>query len=155
VEKKTIESAIASSPKNSPAYDGNPAFLQQIATTIANICGWDIAQFLVLQPDKPMFVRDIRTLMANQLERLSEPERLLVEALAQAQTPVSLDALCQRLTIERILEGSVQSILNTDSQPSYSLLRSGSNLAKTSSSTLGRAFSTKTAFLALQSTALI
>jgi hypothetical protein len=107
-------------------YDGNPAFLQQIATTIANICGWDITRFLSLQPDKPMFVRDIRTMMANQLERLSEPERILVAALAQTQTPVTLEDLQQQRlaqpvgrdrVLEVLLSLARRSLLETNTSP--------------------------------------
>lgn len=107
-------------------YDGNPAFLQQIATTIANICGRDITRFLALQPDKPLFVGDIRTLMAQQWERLSEPERILVEALAQTQTPVTLadlqqQLMAQSLSPDRVLEVLLslarRSLLETNTPP--------------------------------------
>lgn len=106
-------------------YDGNPAFLQQIATTIANICGRDITQFLALKPDKPMFVRDIRAAMEQQLARLSEPERLLVEALAQTQTPVTLEDLQQMMmqplphdrVLEVLLSLARRSLLETNRSP--------------------------------------
>lgn len=92
-------------------YDGNPAFLQQIATTIANICGRDITRFLALQPNKPMFVGDIRTLMAQQLGRLSEPERILMETLAQTQIPVTLEDLQQQLTTQHLARDRVLEVL--------------------------------------------
>lgn len=106
-------------------YDGNPAFLQQIATTIANICGRDITRFLALQPDKPMFVRDIRTLLTQQLERLSEPEQVLVKTLAQALTPVTLQDLQQLMVqflsrdfvLEVLLSLARRSLLETNTPP--------------------------------------
>lgn len=106
-------------------YDGNPAFLQQIATTIANICGRDITRFLALQPDKPMFVRDIRACMMQQLERLSEPERILVKALARTPTSVILEDLQQMmqqpLSRDRVLEVLLslarRSLLETNTSP--------------------------------------
>jgi hypothetical protein len=74
-------------------YDGNPRFLQQVATTITNAFGRDISRFLTYQQNKPIFVGEIRRSLDQQMARLSYPEVTLVQALAKHAEPASLEEI--------------------------------------------------------------
>jgi len=74
-------------------YDGNPRFLQEVATTITHAFGRDVSRFLSFQKDKAIFVGDIRRSLEQQMNRLSAPEVTLVQALAQHSEPATLNEI--------------------------------------------------------------
>lgn len=86
-EKDTWETLIR-------RYSGNPLALKQVAATIRDLFGGDIAMFL--QEDVTAF-GDIRDLLDNQFTRLSEREQELMYWLAIEREPVSLEDLREDL----------------------------------------------------------
>jgi hypothetical protein len=83
-------------------YDGNPRFLQEIATTITHAFGRDIGRFLSFQKEHTLFVGEIRTLLAQQLDRLSDRELEIVKALSANREPAALEEV-QALLPQTIL----------------------------------------------------
>ncbi|NJP11860.1 MAG: NACHT domain-containing protein [Leptolyngbyaceae cyanobacterium RU_5_1] len=106
-------------------YDGNPTFLQQVAITIANAFGRDIAEFLEYQRDTAIFVGEIRTVLDAQLNRLSDLERTIIGELARKQEPASLEEIFQFVTqpisrhrlLEVLLSLVRRSLLESKSSP--------------------------------------
>lgn len=109
-------------------YDGNPRFLQQVATTITHAFGSDISRFLAYQQGKSMMVGDIWRSLNQQIEQLSPPEKTLMQTLIQHQAPVTLEEIQELVKItmsspqllEVVLSLVRRSLLNS-SATSYSL----------------------------------
>ncbi len=109
-------------------YEGNPRFLQQVATTIANAFGRDVSRFLNYQPNKTVFVGDIRRALEQQVSRLTYPEVTVIRELARYQEPATLEEVQQFVTssispphlLEVLLSLVRRSLLNSNSA-SYSL----------------------------------
>ncbi|MDX2241348.1 MAG: NACHT domain-containing protein [Leptolyngbyaceae cyanobacterium bins.302] len=76
-------------------YEGNPRFLQQVATTISSAFGRDVSRFLTYQQDKAIFVGDIRRSLDQQLGRLSYAEVTLIRELARHREPATLEEIQQ------------------------------------------------------------
>ncbi|MDX2229463.1 MAG: NACHT domain-containing protein [Leptolyngbyaceae cyanobacterium bins.349] len=76
-------------------YDGNPRFLQQVASTITHAFGRDVSRFLAYQQDKAIFVGDIRRALDQQIGRLSYAEVTLLQELARHQEPATLEEIQQ------------------------------------------------------------
>ena len=68
-------------------YAGNPQILKIVATTVQALCQGDIAKFL---KQGPIVVGDIRELLDQQFNRLSDLEKKLMYWLAIEQEPVLL-----------------------------------------------------------------
>ncbi|MBV9385471.1 MAG: hypothetical protein JOZ78_03480 [Chroococcidiopsidaceae cyanobacterium CP_BM_ER_R8_30] len=68
-------------------YAGNPQILKIVATTIQSLCQGDIAQFLA---QGPVIIGDIRELLDQQFNRLSDLEKKLMYWLAIKQGSVVL-----------------------------------------------------------------
>jgi WD40 repeat protein len=71
-------------------YQGNPLALKIVSTTIQELFDGDIAQFLASNPG---VFGDIRDLLAQQCDRLSELERSVMVWLAIHREPVTVSAL--------------------------------------------------------------
>jgi WD40 repeat protein len=71
-------------------YQGNPLALKIVCTTIQDLFDGDIAQFLASNPG---VFGDIRDLLAQQCDRLSELERSVMVWLAIHREPVAVSAL--------------------------------------------------------------
>ncbi|NJR64030.1 MAG: hypothetical protein HC769_37940 [Cyanobacteria bacterium CRU_2_1] len=71
-------------------YQGNPLALKIVSTTIQDLFDGDIAQFLA---NNPGVFGDIRDLLTQQCDRLSELERSVMVWLAVHREPVTVGAL--------------------------------------------------------------
>jgi len=71
-------------------YGGNPQMLKIVATTIQVLCQGDITKFL---KQGPVVVGDIRELLDQQFNRLSDLEKKLMYWLAIKQEPILLPSL--------------------------------------------------------------
>ncbi|NJL41555.1 MAG: hypothetical protein HC899_36350 [Leptolyngbyaceae cyanobacterium SM1_4_3] len=71
-------------------YQGNPLALKIVSTTIQDLFDGDIAQFLASNPG---VFGDIRDLLEQQGDRLSELERSVMFWLAVHREPVTISAL--------------------------------------------------------------
>ncbi|MBW4578705.1 MAG: NACHT domain-containing protein [Tildeniella nuda ZEHNDER 1965/U140] len=71
-------------------YSGNPLALKIVATTIYNLFNNTIAEFLAQIKQKTAVYGDIRTLLEQQFERLSNLEKRVMYWLAINRDPVSL-----------------------------------------------------------------
>lgn len=74
-------------------YDGNPRFLQQVATTIASAFGRDVSRFLDYWQDQAILVGEIRSALEQQIGRLSYPEVTLIQELARHSEPTTLEEI--------------------------------------------------------------
>ncbi len=74
----------------SDRYGGNPLALKVVATTIQDLFAGNIAEFL--RQDRAVF-GDIRDVLDEQLERLSDLEQEIMRWLAIAREPISLTEL--------------------------------------------------------------
>lgn len=109
-------------------YDGNPRFLQQVATTIVHAFGRDVSRFLTYQQDRAIFVGDIRRLLDQQISRLSNSELTIIRALAHYREPATLEEIQQFATsnlsrhhLLEVLLSLVRRSLLSSSSISYSL----------------------------------
>ncbi|MBF2026442.1 MAG: hypothetical protein IGS48_06705 [Oscillatoriales cyanobacterium C42_A2020_001] len=109
-------------------YEGNPRFLQQVATTIANAFGRDISRFLHYQQDKAVFVGDIRRALEQQISRLTYPEVNVIRELARHREPATLEDIQQFVKTSispphllEVLLSLVRRSLLKSSSTSYSL----------------------------------
>ncbi len=95
-------------------YSGNPLALKMVATTIYDLFGNDVQEFLNQIHQETAVYGDIRTLLDQQFNRLSELEKQLMYWLAVARESVSLTELkADLITPEpanRVLE-AVESLL--------------------------------------------
>lgn len=74
-------------------YDGNPTFLQQVAITLTYAFGHNLTHFVEFQQDKAILVGEIRTLLAQQLNRLSQLEKTIICELAISSEPATLQEI--------------------------------------------------------------
>ena len=109
-------------------YDGNPRFLQQIATTVINAFGRDLSRFLNYRPDSALFVGEIRRSLEQQLSRLSYAEMNLIRELARNRETMTLEEIQQLVQTSmsshhllEVLLSLVRRSLLTSSAISYSL----------------------------------
>lgn len=78
-------------------YNGNPGFLQPVATTITHAFGRDVSRFLAYQPQQAMFVGEMRRSFDQQVARLSDPEVALLRELAKHREPATLEDMQSRM----------------------------------------------------------
>ena len=74
-------------------YGGNPLALKMIASAVKDYFEGNIANFLALRQQTPFLFDDIRQLLAQQLERLTPLERVIMYWLAINREPVAWQAL--------------------------------------------------------------
>ena len=79
------------------AYRGNPLALKIIATTIQDLFGGSVDEFL---SQSTFYLGDFTYLLYKQFERLSPLEREIMAALAKDGEPLSLSALRQMITAD-------------------------------------------------------
>jgi len=79
-------------------YAGNPLALKIVSTTIHDLFGGNIAEFLAHIAQGTAIFGDIRDLLEQQLDRLSDLEREIMYWLAISREPISLAQLSQDLT---------------------------------------------------------
>lgn len=103
-------------------YRGNPLALKIVSTTIQDVFGGHVSEFL----NKTLFLGDFEYLLSEQFARLSELEKKIMYDIAVAQVPVlycelpenrlsevsaaklltALESLARRSLIEKIKEGN-------------------------------------------------
>ncbi len=89
-------------------YQGNPLALKIVSTTIQDLFDGDIAQFLASNPG---VFGDIRDLLAQQCDRLSELERSVMFWLAIHREPVAVSALQEDMQEPTNLLTALQSLV--------------------------------------------
>ena len=89
-------------------YQGNPLALKIVSTTIQDLFDGDIAQFLASNPG---VFGDIRDLLAQQCDRLSELERSVMVWLAIHREPVAVSALQEEVQEPTNLLTALQSLV--------------------------------------------
>ncbi len=80
-------------------YSGNPLYLKVISTTIINLCDGNIADFLT---QSPILIGDVRNLIIQQLNRLSEIEKSLIYCLAIERDGLTLKQLKEDLSLQHL-----------------------------------------------------
>ncbi len=78
-------------------YRGNPLALKIVATTVQDLFGGSVADFL--SQSMTLVLRDIRDLIGQQFNRLSDLEKEVMDWLAIEAEPLSLPELRQRLVL--------------------------------------------------------
>lgn len=78
-------------------YEGNPAYLKNIANLIKTIFGGKVSEFL--SQDSFLMTEDMKSQLDELFERLSPVEQQLVLELSQSNTPVSREGLKQALSL--------------------------------------------------------
>jgi hypothetical protein len=81
-------------------YAGNPLALKMIAPAIQDFFDGDVSQFLAALKQGTLVFDDIRNLLEQQINRLTELEKEVMYWLAVNREPVSLPQLQQDLAIE-------------------------------------------------------
>jgi len=89
-------------------YQGNPLALKIVSTTIQDLFDGDIAQFLASNPG---VFGDIRNLLAQQCDRLSELERSVMVWLAIHREPVAVSVLQEEVGERTNLLAALQSLV--------------------------------------------
>ena len=85
------------------SYRGNPLALKIVSTTIQDVFGGRVSEFL----NKTLFLGDFEYLLSEQFARLSELEKKIMYDIAVAQVPV----LCSELPENRLSEVSAAKLL--------------------------------------------
>lgn len=88
-------------------YTGNPLALKVVATTIQDLFGGDISEFL---KQETTIFGDIRNLLDQQFERLTEVELCLMYWLAISREPVSLSDLQQDMATKTSAYSLIESL---------------------------------------------
>jgi hypothetical protein len=78
------------------AYRGNPLALKMVSTTIQDLFGGCVSEFL----NNSLFLGDIEYLLAEHFQRLSQLEKEIVCCLAIAREPVSCSQLREGMRLE-------------------------------------------------------
>ncbi|WP_366853774.1 hypothetical protein [Microcoleus sp. PH2017_22_RUC_O_B] len=77
-------------------YRGNPLWLNIIATLIQDLFGGSVSEFLSYDT---LFLGDLESLLEQQCDRLTEPEKQVISSLASEAAPVEISKISAHLEL--------------------------------------------------------